>query len=413
MTLSEAPKSTIYTVFFEGSGQTLRNLAAGRKPTWQPVLPTVFLSPIFTLMKTLLYSCSLALLSLLAGCKKDSDKAETTYTQLGETRIKAHAGFAFNGDPLAVTGAGESLRWRSSASAWERVAAGSIGPTGNKIAAIAEGSDGTYYGVYNTYLDGFPIERYFELAPGSSTWKAIAFIAGDTTALTDRPALIVNTAGDVAVSASQQSGSGARSRVFLKTAGGTAWTIMNDRPQDNLVMVQFTDGGDVFMQGPLPGETENSFFVMKRGQTNITPLFNCKGAAVLPYCDFRASIASNGEVVLYEGGIGSRKIYRAPVSATYPTTATEVFSFPGPDVLPVAMGCIHLGNGTTLASGNDNRYGPELFFLRRSGASEWQQIPEPPGGFSNTMIANRQGGWFINSQQFTVGDGNMLYKVNY
>lgn len=357
-------------------------------------------------MKLTIHLCAIAVLCLMVSCKKDPTKADITYQQLGETRVKWHTGFAFNGDPLAVNTAGESLRWQSSKNVWERVGAGATGPMGKKIVAIAEGADGTYYGTNNTVFDGFPNEGYYELSVGSSVWKEIDFADGDVAVPLERPSLIVNSSGDVVVNANRQSTNGTRSRLFKKAAGSTVWTIINDRPKDELFMVQFSDAGEVFMQDA------QGFFIMKKDLTAITRLFNCNGTDILPYCNFRASIASNGEMMLYEGGIGSRKMYRAPVVATYPTTASEAFSLPSPEALAVAMGCIHMANGTTVVGGNDNRGGLEQYFVRRSVASDWQQAPEP-SGFSSSMIANRQSQLFIVSQQSGSNDGRMLYQVNY
>lgn len=207
----------------------------------------------------------------------------------------------------------------------------------------------------------------------------------------------------VAVQVSRKSRNQNRTKIFLRSPGSPTWQIANNRPEDEGYLLQLTDQGDLFL------EILNQLLVVQKGGTQLTPVLDCKGTVILPYCSFHASVAANGDLLLYEGGIGSPKLYRVEATQNYPTTATYLYDQTGEIITRQST---LLNNGTVMANGNDGSYGAEQYFFRRPGAGNWQHSPAFPGKGYVIVAANRQSEVYTTSRQFPASDG-LVYRVNY
>ena len=344
----------------------------------------------------------LGLLLLAAGCKKDDPNGGAiTFDKLGDVSISGLTGFAANGDPLGISGGGDALRWRSTSGQWERVGSLTAAPGGGSVAAVAEDAAGNYYG---TTL----FSSSYVLAAGSSTWQPVSLPDTDTPLYQAANPPLVNASGTVVLQSRRQTANGIRERIYRKDPGATAWTRINDRPTDNMGIVQLADNGDIFLLNQ--GQGAPGLYVLRPSATALVPVMDCAGTVVLPYCGFQVGVSPAGDVVFHQGGIGSRQLYRISAGATYPATARELYKLP--DGTASFFDFAALSNGTTLGQANDGGYGPFFLYIRRAGADAWQQAPKLPGTGYVYVRTNRQGQAYTGSRQSASGQSN-IYRINF
>ncbi|HTO16776.1 MAG TPA: hypothetical protein VLZ83_13485 [Edaphocola sp.] len=356
-------------------------------------------------MKYSIYLAILSALLLQTGCKKDPNKVDVTFEGLGDVRVNNITGFAFNGDPLCYTAAGSNVRWQSSNKQWERVGSDAVGPVGSRLYLIAEDKIGTYYAKNET-------AELFELTTGSSTWQSLNFADGDTMAFPSFGSLMINSTGDMVVNIHRQLKSGGeRSRVYRRAAGNTAWVRLNDRPADDMRLVQYLDNGEIFLQEEYT--VNYNLYSLKAAGGELQPVFDCTGTVIKPYCGLQSSVSSAGEVYTFQGGLGTHIIYRAAAKGAYPITASEGFFLP--DEATMTYGIYTLKNGSVLTYGNNGGNEATGYYVRSAGASSWKLLPEFPGnGLSISIFVNRQGQLFSHRQQLGFPNSeDLVYRVNY
>ncbi|MDQ2772722.1 MAG: hypothetical protein M3Y54_19730 [Bacteroidota bacterium] len=353
-------------------------------------------------MKTAYFGRALALglLVLAAGCKKDDpNTGSISYEKLGEVQVNYLSGFAANGDPLGLSSSGEALRWRSASRQWERVGTNTASLSG-WAGAVAEDAGGNFYGASSA-------NGSYMLPAGSSTWQALSLPDPDPEIKwPDTP--LVDGSGAVVLQTRRQTSTGVRERIYRKNAGATTWTRLHDRPADNLLLQLLADNGNIYLYNSVQNPPE--LYVLRPGATSLVSVIDCMGTLVLPYCKFSAGYSPAGDVVLYQGGTGSKQMYRIDAGVAYPTTARELYNLP--DEIIGFQQFVVLSNGTTLGVGNRGGYDPMQFHIRRAGAGAWQHAPDLPGQGYIYVLANRQGQLFTASRQSAGAEGD-VYQIKF
>lgn len=342
------------------------------------------------------------LLVLLQGCKKDETAAPSsvTYEKLGDVMVNGLTGFAANGDPIGSDGTSQAVRWNSAGKQWERLPAT---PTVNGTAPAVVGEDaaGNFYA--SAALGG-----NYVLPAGTTTWQPVPLPDTDQPLYLTSDPPFINTAGTVVMQSRRQTSAGARVRLYRKSAGASTWTRLLDRPADNGAIVQLADNGDVFMRNTI--QTTSELLVLKANATTLVPVANCSGTVVLPYCSFQTGVSPAGDVVYFQGGTGSRQLYRMPAGAAYPATAAELYVLP--DGTATFFDFAALSNGTCLGTANDGANGAFYLYLRTAQASGWLKAPDLPGVGYVYVRTNRQGQSFTASRQSASAKGS-VYRINY
>lgn len=358
-------------------------------------------------MKNITRYCSLifSVTLLLQACKKDSSTpAAITFEKLGDVPVGGLTGFAANGDPLGGNATGEAIRWNSTARQWERLGGPFTLSNGSRLAVVAEDAAGNFYG--NSSYQG-----NFVLAAGSSTWQPVSLPDTEPALYQTANPPFTNASGTVVLQTRRQTSAGIRERIYRKNPGTSSWTRVNERPTDNLAIVQLADNGDVFLENQ--GQGAPGVYVLKAGATALVPVMNCAGTVVLPYCGFQVGVSPAGDVVFHQGGTGSRQMYRIAAGATYPATAQELYKLP--DGTSNFFDFAALSNGTTLGVANNGGYGTYKLYLRTAAASGWQEAPALPGSGGSTYVyvrTNRQGQAYTASRQSAAGQGS-VYRINF
>ncbi len=355
-------------------------------------------------MKNALRHC-LALFSLfvlLQSCKKDETAAPSTvtYEKLGDVTVNGLTGFAANGDPIGTDGSSQAIRWNSASKQWERLPAT---PTVNGTPLGVVGEDA----VGNFYAAASPGGNYI-LPAGTTTWQPVPLPDTDPPLYLNSDLPFINAAGTVVMQSRRQTSAGVRVRLYRKSAGASTWTRVLDRPADNVGIVQLADNGDVFMQNTSQGASE--LLVLTANATALVPVANCGGTVVLPYCSFQLGVSPAGDVVYFQGGTGSRQLYRIPAGASYPTTAAQLYVLP--DGTATFFDFAALSNGTSLGVANDGGYGTYYLYIRTAQATGWLKAPNLPGAGYVYVRTNRQGQSFTASRQSAAAKGS-VYRINY
>ena len=319
-----------------------------------------------------------------------------SYEKLGETKVTNITGFALNGAPLGVSAEGDLSRWRAESKDWGRLGVPPTLGQGEVLAPNCEGANGTFYAT-STF------GQNYELRSGQTSWTKLA-IAVEGGA--PEP-VVANNQGDLAM----QVRASDRNVVYRLRATDQTWVQASSRATDRLAIVRLADDGSIYFQSTTDSSNGPSVLTA-RGDT-VAPVYDCKGAAILPYCSFQFAVSPTGSIALTQGGSGSRVIFRSDATTTFPTTAKELFTLPTgtASFLDFTL----LSNGGVLGTANNGAYGQFDLYLRREGAVDWQkalELPGTTGGSYEFVRANNKGELFTSSRQSALGAGS-VYRIRF
>ncbi len=326
-----------------------------------------------------------------AGCKKDDpNTVDVSYEKLSEVK-SGLVGFTRKGNPLGLTDQRAS-RWNPDSKQWERltdsVTLVGIAP----LVARCEDGDGNFYETGSDY-------HFYTIKAGTRKWQPLVLPDVDSALYQSANFPISNSNGTVAIQTCRQTAAGLQNRIYSRSPGSDVWTLINDRPKDNLFIQDIAENGDIFL-----AYSESDAHVVKAGSKTLVPVADCNGSVALPYCSSSFGVAPNGAVVFYPG-INSRVLYRIEANTGYPTTASELCKMP--DKAAFFFSFNALSNGTIMGMANMGGYDEYFLFIRRAGASEWTKAPSVPGQGYVYVKANRLG------QAYTSSNSGIVYKINF
>lgn len=319
-----------------------------------------------------------------------------SYEKLGEAAVAGITGFARNGDPLGVTPAGDLSRWRAETKDWGRLGVPPTLQQGESLAPNCEGADGTFY-ASSTYAENY------ELRSGQTAWAKLAITVDGGTL----EPVVANNNGEVVM----QVRASDRNVVYRFRTTDKTWVQASSRPLDRLSIARLADDGSVYFQNTT--DPSNGPSVLTATSNSLVPVYDCKGATILPYCSFQFAVSPTGSIALSQGGTGSRKIFKSDGTKAFPTTARELFSLP--DGTASFFDFTLLGSGVVLGTANNGGFGQYDLYLRKEGAADWQKAPELPGASGGSYVivrANNKDELFTSSRQSARGPGS-VYRIRF
>ncbi len=320
------------------------------------------------------------------SCSSSSTAVDVRYDQAGELTVNNMTGAAMNGDLLARGGDGGVVRWRAATSTWEHVGKLPVLVGAQTLSARCEDAAGNVYG-------DVPYNGVWMLPVGTQDWVKLVI---DSDAQLERP--FANNKGEVVIQTRRVMPDGEHVRVYRTSGGPGGWKLASDRVGvgDAFTVLGIADSGDVFFENlPYP---EQSPMVLQAGSDTLKPIIDCAGTAILPYCGLHMVLDVHGNVLFY-GNIYVRHNYLLRASATYPSTAEQLYDMPT-DTCCFNGGQALLPDGTFVARMNHGGYDLYYLYVRKPGATEWFQsplLPNEDGATSVSILATGDGSLFTSS----------------